>query len=98
MRSLTLSNGPLRIAWRVMIEKNTSTRFSHEPYVERWLSAPLQLEDGTLKRRDRGSPQGSAISPVHEDINHWLSKNPRITLRFTPTSWDGGIKLHLLQP
>ena len=32
-------------------------------YVERWLKAPLQLEDGTLKPRDRGSPQGSAISP-----------------------------------
>ena len=28
-------------------------------YVERWLQAPLQLEDGTLKPRDRGSPQGS---------------------------------------
>ena len=33
-------------------------------YVERWLKAPLQLEDGTLRQRDRGSPQGSAISPV----------------------------------
>ena len=31
--SLTLSNEPRRIAWRVMIEKNTSTMFSHEPEV-----------------------------------------------------------------
>ncbi|MDQ3149641.1 MAG: group II intron reverse transcriptase/maturase, partial [Chloroflexota bacterium] len=37
-------------------------------YVERWLKAPLQLEDDTLKPRDRGSPQGSAISPVLANI------------------------------
>jgi len=33
-------------------------------YVKRWLTAPLQLVDGTLVERDRGTPQGSAISPV----------------------------------
>ena len=47
-------------------------------YVERWLKAPLRLEDGTLKPRDRGSPQGSAISPVlanlflHYALDMWL--------------------------
>jgi RNA-directed DNA polymerase len=47
-------------------------------YVERWLKAPIQLEDGTLKPRDRGSPQGSAISPVlaniflHYALDMWL--------------------------
>jgi RNA-directed DNA polymerase len=47
-------------------------------YVERWLKAPLQLENGTLKPRDRGSPQGSAISPVlanlflHYALDMWL--------------------------
>jgi len=47
-------------------------------YVERWLKAPLQLEHGTLKSRDRGSPQGSAISPVlanlflHYALDMWL--------------------------
>jgi hypothetical protein len=30
---LTLWNDPRRIAWRVMIPKNTSTRFSQEPLV-----------------------------------------------------------------
>lgn len=33
-------------------------------YVKRWLEAPLALPDGTLRRRDRGTPQGSAISPA----------------------------------
>jgi RNA-directed DNA polymerase len=32
--------------------------------VERWLKAPLQQQDGTLVARDRGTPQGSAISPL----------------------------------
>ena len=33
-------------------------------YVQRWLAAPLALPDGTLRQRDRGTPQGSAISPM----------------------------------
>jgi retron-type reverse transcriptase len=28
-------------------------------YVRRWLQAPLQLPDGTLRQRDRGTPQGN---------------------------------------
>ena len=32
-------------------------------YVERWLKAPLQRPDGSLLARDRGSPQGSAVTP-----------------------------------
>jgi group II intron reverse transcriptase/maturase len=49
-------------------------------YVERWLKAPLQLEDGTLTPRDRGSPQGSAISPLlaniflHYALDLWLAR------------------------
>ena len=31
-------------------------------YVKRWLAAPLQRADGSLQQRDRGTPQGSAIS------------------------------------
>lgn len=33
-------------------------------YVKRWLTAPLQLPDAILQQRDRGTPQGSAVSPV----------------------------------
>ena len=33
-------------------------------YVKRWLAAPLQHPDGALVERDKGTPQGSAVSPV----------------------------------
>ncbi|WP_433359036.1 group II intron reverse transcriptase/maturase [Streptosporangium sp. CA-115845] len=47
-------------------------------YVERWLKAPLQRRDGTLVSRDRGTPQGSAISPLlanlfmHYAFDAWM--------------------------
>jgi group II intron reverse transcriptase/maturase len=49
-------------------------------YVRRWLEAPLQLPDGTLQQRDRGTPQGSAISPVlanlfmHYAFDMWMAR------------------------
>jgi group II intron reverse transcriptase/maturase len=49
-------------------------------YVRRWLKAPLQLPDGTLQQRDRGTPQGSAISPVlanlfmHYAFDMWMAR------------------------
>jgi RNA-directed DNA polymerase len=33
-------------------------------YMKRWLAAPLQYSDGTLVERDKGTPQGSAVSPI----------------------------------
>ena len=33
-------------------------------YVRRWLRAPVQLADGTVVERERGTPQGSAVSPI----------------------------------
>jgi RNA-directed DNA polymerase len=47
-------------------------------YVERWLKAPLQLEDGSVIERDRGTAQGSAISPLlanmflHYAFDAWM--------------------------
>ena len=49
-------------------------------YVKRWLVAPLQRQDGTVVARDRGTPQGSAISPVlanlfmHYAFDTWLAR------------------------
>jgi len=50
-------------------------------YIERWLKAPAQLEDGTLVERDRGTPQGSVISPLlanlfmHHAFDKWMQEN-----------------------
>ena len=50
-------------------------------YVERWLQAPLQQPDGTLVARDRGTPQGSAISPLianlfmHYAFDAWMARD-----------------------
>jgi RNA-directed DNA polymerase len=49
-------------------------------YVERWLKAPLQLEDGSVIDRDRGTAQGSAISPLlanmflHYAFDAWMAR------------------------
>ncbi len=37
-------------------------------YVRRWLQAPMQQQDGMLVERDRGTPQGSAISPLLANV------------------------------
>jgi RNA-directed DNA polymerase len=37
-------------------------------YLERWLKASVQMEDGTLKERTSGSPQGSVVSPLISNI------------------------------
>ena len=49
-------------------------------YVKRWLQAPVQHPNGTLQQRDRGTPQGSAISPLlanlflHYAFDMWMAK------------------------
>jgi RNA-directed DNA polymerase len=50
-------------------------------YIERWLKARVELEDGTLLARDRGTPQGGVISPLlaniflHHVLDEWLKEN-----------------------
>ena len=50
-------------------------------YVERWLKAPLQMPDGSIQERDRGTPQGSAVPPVlanlflHYAFDMWMARN-----------------------
>ena len=54
-------------------------------YVERWLKAPMQGEDGRLEPRDAGTPQGGVASPIlanlflHYAFDMWMARNhPRI--------------------
>lgn len=49
-------------------------------YVQRWLRAPVQHEDGCLQERTKGSPQGSVISPIlsnlflHYAFDAWMRR------------------------
>ena len=49
-------------------------------YVKRWLAAPIRTPEGRVAERDRGTPQGSAVSPVlanlfmHYAFDSWLER------------------------
>jgi RNA-directed DNA polymerase len=49
-------------------------------YVRRWLAASVRQPDGTLTTPERGTPQGSAVSPVlanlflHYALDAWLAR------------------------
>ncbi len=47
-------------------------------YVERWLKAPLQRRNGTLVARDRGTPQGSAMTAPTQSQTSSLSGRFRV--------------------
>ena len=50
-------------------------------YIDRWLKAPILTADGTPASRDKGTPQGSVISPLlanlflHYAFDAWMSRN-----------------------
>lgn len=50
-------------------------------YIKRWLTAPMQRNDGELVERSRGVPQGGVISPIlanlflHYVFDLWLSRH-----------------------
>jgi RNA-directed DNA polymerase len=50
-------------------------------YIERWLKAPMQMPDGTVVERTKGTPQGGIVSPVlanlflHYTFDKWMEMN-----------------------
>lgn len=49
-------------------------------YIERWLTAPMRMEDGTQMERTGGTPQGGVVSPVlanlflHYAFDLWMAR------------------------
>ena len=49
-------------------------------YIERWLKAPVQMEDGSIVPRTAGTPQGGVISPLlanlflHYVFDMWMTR------------------------
>jgi len=49
-------------------------------YIERWLTAPMEHDDGTTAERNRGTPQGGVVSPIlsnlflHYCFDLWMAR------------------------
>ena len=72
------------VPWDLVV-KAVQANVTHEQrwivlYVRRWLAAPIVMPDGRTAERDRGTPQGSAVSPVianlfmHYAFDKWLER------------------------
>jgi group II intron reverse transcriptase/maturase len=50
-------------------------------YIGRWLKAPVQMPDGTVVNREKGTPQGGVVSPLlanlflHYAFDMWMKQN-----------------------
>jgi RNA-directed DNA polymerase len=50
-------------------------------YIERWLTAPVRMEDGSVVARIAGTPQGGVVSPIlsnlflHYVFDLWMARN-----------------------
>jgi RNA-directed DNA polymerase len=50
-------------------------------YIGRWLTAPVQMPDGSLVKPEKGTPQGGVISPLlanlflHYAFDMWMQRN-----------------------
>ena len=50
-------------------------------YIERWLKAPFQTDEGKEAAREKGTPQGGVVSPLmanlflHYVFDEWMRRN-----------------------
>ncbi len=50
-------------------------------YIQRWLKAPVQRQDGSQQERTKGSPQGAVVSPLlanlflHHAFDAWMKRS-----------------------
>ena len=62
------------------VRHHTDLKWLHL-YVGRWLKASLQLEDGALRDRTAGTPQGGVVSPLlanlfmHHAFDDWMKRH-----------------------
>jgi RNA-directed DNA polymerase len=62
------------------VRKHTNCKW-HLLYIERWLKAPVQQVDGSVKEKVKGTPQGAVISPIlanlflHYAFDEWMRMN-----------------------
>ena len=61
------------------VKKHTSCKWIWL-YIQRWLTAPMQLKDGKIICREKGTPQGGVISPLlanlflHYAFDVWMQR------------------------
>ncbi len=76
------------------VEANTDQKWV-VLYVKRWLTAPMQMPDGTVAERDRGTPQGQRYrqswpipSCIRHSIRGWnVSSRPWSSSVLPMTRW-----------
>jgi group II intron reverse transcriptase/maturase len=68
-----------------LLSDHTQEKWIHL-YVERWLKAGIEQEDGSIKAREKGTPQGGVISPLLANmyLHHAFDKWMRTTYRGNP--------------
>src|ERR1044071_3496718 len=50
-------------------------------YIERWLKAPMQMPNGSMQERTKGTPQGGVVSPIlanlflHYAFDLWVTRH-----------------------
>lgn len=63
-----------------LLERHTDSKWVLL-YTKRWLTAPVQIEEGVLEERNKGTPQGGVISPIlanlylHHAFDEWMREN-----------------------